>query len=151
MKVTVEPVTPAASEDWCRLRSAFWSSRSEDEHRGTIAAFFAGHTSEPAAAYLARATDGACVGLLELSIRAYAEGCRQPNPAYVEGIYVDPAWRRSRVAMQLLSTAEEWARSRGCVELASDSDPENQPSGDLHAKAGFRDVGLVRCWAKRLG
>lgn len=150
MKVTIAPVSPAVSEDWCRLRQAFWSSRTEDEHRRVIADFLVGRIREPAAVFLAQSESGVWIGLLELSIRAYAEGCRDSHPAYVEGIYVVPEFRRAGVATQLLAEAERWSRSRGCTEIASDSAPDNRSSGGLHAKAGFRDVGLVRCWAKRL-
>lgn len=150
MSITIEAVAPAASEDWHRLRCQFWPSHDADEHRHTIAEFFTGQLDEPAAVFLARTQEGKCVGLLELSIRAYAEGCADPNPAYIEGIYVDPEFRQSGIASQLMESAESWARQRGCSEMASDTAPDNQPSAGLHAKSGFRDVGLVRCWTKRL-
>lgn len=150
MKIAIEAVTPEAGEDWHRLRTVFWPSREVDEHRRAIEQFFAGTINEPAAVFLARTDAGECVGLLEMSIRAFAEGCAHPNPAYIEGIYVDPSFRQSGVASQLMASAETWAQAQGCSELASDTAPDNAPSAGLHAKAGFRDVGLVRCWAKRL-
>jgi aminoglycoside 6'-N-acetyltransferase I len=150
MKLTVEAVSSATSQEWLRLRKAFWSNRSETEHNQTIEDFLVGHISEPAAVFLARSEDHGYVGLLELSIRAYSEGCEAPNPAYIEGVYVKEGSRRSGVAHQLIAAAEEWARARGCCDLGSDSAPENNASAGLHHNVGFRDIGLVRCWAKRL-
>lgn len=149
MNARVEPVTAARADDWCRLRTALWSGRGDGHHRREIERFFAGELAEPAAVFLAW-VDGAAIGLVELSIRAYAEGCYHPRPAYVEGIYVEPAHRGAGVAQQLLTAADAWARARGCRELASDSAPDNAASGAMHTRAGFRDIGLVRCWAKRL-
>lgn len=151
MNVTVEAVAEATAADWLRLRSEFWPSRDPNEHRVTLARFFTGEVPEPAAAFLARDETGRAIGLIELSIRAYAEGCHQPNPAYVEGVYVVPDCRLTGVASQLLAQAEQWARAQGCRDLASDSDPANKASAALHTAAGFRDIGVVRCWAKRLG
>lgn len=150
MTLTIQAVSEADTADWLTLRRALWPETAGDGHRAEVADFFARRAAEPLAVWLARTATGEAVGLLEMSIRASAEGCEQPNPAYVEGIYVVPHYRRSGVGRQLLATAEAWARARGCREIASDTLPDNTPSAGLHAAAGFQDVGLVRCWAKRL-
>jgi aminoglycoside 6'-N-acetyltransferase I len=148
--LTIQAVSEADTADWLTLRRALWPETAGDGHRAEVADFFARRAAEPLAVWLARTATGEAVGLLEMSIRASAEGCEQPNPAYVEGIYVVPHYRRSGVGRQLLATAEAWARARGCREIASDTLPDNTPSAGLHAAAGFQAVGLVRCWAKRL-
>lgn len=150
MSVSINEVTGGDAADWLQLRAALWPDHDEAEHRAEVASFFAGRLAEPMAVWLARNATGEAVGFVELSIRAHAEGCDRPNPAYVEGIYVVPEHRRSGVGHQLLTAADAWARARGCVEIASDTAPENTASGGLHRAAGYRDIGLVRCWAKRL-
>jgi len=150
MKVKIEAVSSSTSVDWHRLRCALWSNHGEEEHRQEIADFIEGRAKEPAAVFLARSDEGDFVGLIELSIRAYADGCEQPNPAYVEGVYVAPTDRRQGIARQLLKAAEDWARENGCSEIASDSLPDNSPSAELHTASGFRDAGLIQCWIKPL-
>jgi aminoglycoside 6'-N-acetyltransferase I len=150
MSLSIRPAGGADTADWLRLRCALWPEQSPEEHRAEVAEFFAGGLAEPQAVWMARSATGEAVGFVELSIRAHAEGCERPNPAYVEGIYVVPEQRRSGVGRQLLAAADAWARSRGCSEIASDTAPDNTPSAGLHAAAGFQDAGLVRCWAKRL-
>jgi len=150
MKVKIEAVSASASEDWLRLRCALWPESGMGKHREEMAAYFEGLAKEPAAVFLARKESGGSIGLLELSLRAYAEGCDQPNPAYVEGIYVEEAHRRQGIARQLMEFAEDWAREQGCCEIASDSSPENTKSAAMHEASGFRDAGLVQCWIKPL-
>ncbi len=150
MIVEIEAVSAATSEDWHRLRCALWSHHGAEKHLAEIAAFLEGGAEEPAAVFLARSEGREYVGLLELSIRAYAEGCEEANPAYVEGIYVAPTHRRQGIAQQMLEAAEDWARGKGCSEIASDSLPDNAASADLHTVSGFRDAGLIQCWIKPL-
>ena len=98
------------------------------------------------------AEDGAgCpVGFAELSIRAYAEGCRSDRVAYLEGWFVVPKARRHGVGRALIAAAEAWGRSQGCREFASDAQPDNEVGAAAHRALGFREVGLVRCFRKDL-
>ena len=150
VKMKIEAVSASISEDWHRLRCALWPDHGVKEHRQEIAGFLSGSTTEPAAVFLALSDEGNFVGLIELSIRVYAEGCKQANPAYVEGIYVSPGQRRQGIARKLLCSAEDWARENGCGEIASDSLPDNTPSAELHTSTEFQDAGLIQCWIKPL-
>jgi aminoglycoside 6'-N-acetyltransferase I len=81
---------------------------------------------------LAEDAVGDIVGIAELSIRAYAEGCRTDRVAYLEGWYVVPEARRQGVGRALIESAEEWARAQGCTEFASDIQPANEVSAAAH-------------------
>ena len=134
---------------WLRLRRALWPEGSEAEHAQEIEAYFAGHAPEPQAVLLAE-EDGRVVGHAELSIRPCAEGCESSRVAYLEGWFVDPRARGRGVGRALVAAAEEWARSQGCTEFASDTQPDNEVSIAAHRALGFTDVGLVRCFRKEL-
>ncbi len=95
--------------------------------------------------------DERLVGLAELSVRPWAEGCSTSQVGYLEGWYVAPDYRRSGVGRELLAASERWARDRGCREFASDATSDNQVSRDVHLACGFREVGLIRCFHKALG
>lgn len=146
----IRPATSADSANWLRLRVALWPDGCEAEHAREIACYFAGEGPfEPAEVLLAEA-DGEPLGFVELSIRPYAEGCKTQRVAYLEGWYVIPDARRQGVGGRLIAAAEAWGREQGCTEFASDADPDNSVSLRAHLAAGFEDVGLVRCFSKKL-
>lgn len=148
--VSVRPAGPSDAPSWLRLRRALWPDGPEAEHRDAIARFFSGEAREPMAVLLAEDGEGRAVGLAELSIRAYAEGCRTDRVAYLEGWYVVPEARRRGVGRALIGAAEDWGRAQGCTEFASDAAPDNEVSAAAHRALGFVDVGLVRCFRKDL-
>jgi len=148
--ITVRPAQPRDAAAWLQLRRALWPERSEAEHREDIDRFLAGDGREPLAVLLAEDGAGCPVGLAELSIRGYAEGCGSNRVAYLEGWFVVPKARRSGVGRALIVAAEEWGRSQGCSEFASDAQPDNEVSAAAHRALGFIEVGLVRCFRKDL-
>src|SRR5437660_11767174 len=116
------PARHAAS--WLELRHALWPVGSQAEHRETIARFLAGDAQEPIAVLLAEDGAGGPVGLAELSIRPYAEGCQGDRVAYLEGWFVVPGARGRGVGRALIAAAEDWGRAQGCREFASDAEPD---------------------------
>lgn len=148
--ITVRPAKPSDAAAWLQLRHALWPEGSEGEHREAIDRFFVGDAREPLVVLLAENGAGCPIGLAELSIRAHAEGCRGDRVAYLEGWFVAPKARGRGVGRALIVAAEEWGRSRGCREFASDSQADNEVSGAAHRALGFAEVGLVRCFRKDL-
>ena len=50
----------------------------------------------------------------------------------------------------MIAAAEEWGRSEGCAESASDAEAGNEMSLAAHRAAGFSEVGLIRCFRRDL-
>jgi aminoglycoside 6'-N-acetyltransferase I len=148
--IDVRPAKWSDAAAWLQLRQALWPDRSDAEQREEIDRFFAGDAREPLAVLLADDGAGCPVGLAELSIRAYAEGCRSDRVAYLEGWFVAPKARGRGVGRALIVAAEEWGRSHGCREFASDAQPDNEVGAAAHRALGFVEVGLVRCFRKDL-
>jgi len=146
----VRPVERSDAAAWLRMRHALWPEGTQSEHGKEIERFLAGDAAEPLAVLIAHDVSGEPVGFAELSIRPHAEGCRTDRVAYLEGWFVEAAARRRGVGRLLVRAAEEWARARGCAELASDARAEDAGSLAAHAAAGFEDAGLVRCFRKEL-
>lgn len=90
-------------------------------------------------------------GFVEVGIRSYAEGGPDGPAAYIEGIWVEPEWRRRGIAGALLAAAEDWARGRGLDWLGSDALIDNAPSHAWHEAAGFAEVERLVVFGKRLG
>lgn len=94
--------------------------------------------SLPLAELVCDAGDGTLLGFLEVGLRSHADGCDPVRPVgYVEGWYVAGSHRRQGIGAQLLRAAEEWARSKGCREMASDALLENEVSQRAHQALGF--------------
>jgi aminoglycoside 6'-N-acetyltransferase I len=149
-RIAVRPVSPGDADAWSRLRHALWPDGTEAEHREEIDQFFAGRAREPKAVLVAEDAAAHVIGVAELSIRPHAEGCHGDRVAYLEGWFVVPEARGFGVGRALVAAAEEWGRSQGCSEFASDAEADNAVSAAAHRALGFTEVGLVRCFRKDL-
>lgn len=147
--MSVRPMTPSDIDSWVEMRRALWPEGGAYQHFLEATVFFEAGDAVEGAALIAE-EDGRAVGLAEVSIRPYAEGCRTNRVGFLEGWYVVPDARRRGVGAALVAAAEEWARAQGCTELASDTEPDNHVSAEAHRALGFTDVGLVRCFRKDL-
>jgi len=58
----------------------------------------------------------------------------------VEGWFVKESLRRRGLGAQLLAAAEDWARSHGCVEMASDTWIDSSLSQRVHEVLAFEVV-----------
>lgn len=137
--MTVRPIGPGDLEVWHRMRCALWPDAAPGELLEEAEAYFRG-AGPLQAVFLGVGTAGEPVGMLELSLRSIAEGCRTTPVPYVEGWYVMPEARRRGLGRELMGAAESWARERGDVEIASDALIDNLPSERAHRALGFVEV-----------
>src|SRR3989440_10514970 len=110
--ITVRPATPSDAAAWLELRHALWPDGSQAEQREAIDRFFAGDAQEPLAVLLAEDGAGGPVGLAELSIRQYAEGCQGDRVACLPGWFVGPGARRGGRGRALIASREGWWRAQ---------------------------------------
>lgn len=92
---------------------------------------------EPDEVLLAITGDDEVVAHVELSLRYDIEGLAGVRTGYVEGLFVEEAYRASGVALKLLRAAESWARDRACEAFASDRDDRVI----IHARYGGAAIG----------
>ena len=94
---------------------------------------------------------GIPVGFAQCSLRYdYVEGPETSPVGYLEGIFVQEAYRRRGYAGELLSECEKWAREKGCREFASDCEAVNDGSFRFHMAAGFDEANRIICFTKKL-
>ena len=106
--------------------------------------------SENAACFLA-CEQGRAVGFAQCQLRRdYVEGTKTSPVGYLEGIFVEAAFRRKDCARQLLNACEAWAKERGCAEFASDCELDNADSLRFHLAVGFEEANRVICFRKDL-
>jgi aminoglycoside 6'-N-acetyltransferase I len=143
----IASITAAGLEDWLALRQALWSW-SETEHRAEAVAAL---QNPDAMAFLARDSGGSAIGFAEASLRHdYVNGCATSPVGFLEGIYVKEGHRRQGVARALCRAVEDWTRSRGASELASDAFLDNSASHRMHGALGFSETERVVYFRKDL-
>jgi aminoglycoside 6'-N-acetyltransferase I len=140
--MTVRAATKADAAAWCALRAALWPEADRDELRAEADAHFAGG-GLVAAIFLWESPNRQLLGMIELSLRPYADGCVSSPVPYVEGWYVVPSARGHGIGRALMDAAEDWARAQGHTEMASDVLIANAPSETAHKALGFDEVERV--------
>jgi aminoglycoside 6'-N-acetyltransferase I len=127
-----------------RLRTALWPDSAEIFEREVSEIL----NREHLASFVTQ-REAELVGFVEVSLRAYAEGC-ESTVGYLEGWYVAPTHRKTGLGRRLVEAAEDWARAKGCTEMASDSEVSNTQSHRAHARLGYREVERIVCFRKLL-
>ena len=95
--------------------------------------------------------DGRTIGFAQCQFRRdYVEGTESSPVGYLEGVFVEPTHRRKGYASQLVQACEDWVRSKGCTEFASDCELNNTDSLAFHLHSGFREANRIICFTKKL-
>ena len=147
--ISIAVATREDAADWAAMRQALWPNGNPGQHAADIAETLAapGDTIN----FIAWADDGRPAGFAEAGLRHdYVNGTESSPVAFLEGIYVAPAFRRTGVARQLVEAVENWAQQQGCSELASDTGIANIPSQKLHDALGFTETQRVVYFRKLL-
>jgi aminoglycoside 6'-N-acetyltransferase I len=145
--IQIREALAADQADWIAMRSELWPG-SDADHRAEVATYFSART--PQTVTLVAVHDQRLIGFLELSSRDYAQGCETSPVAYIEGWYVETAFRRGGVGRKLVHAAEAWARNAGYRELSSDAEASNDGSIRAHTALGYERAPDIVCFRKAL-
>jgi aminoglycoside 6'-N-acetyltransferase I len=147
--IFIERCSSLDQPGWLELRLALWSDATADDHRGYMAIALA--QPERFLQLMVYAAPRTPIGFIEGSIRLdYVNGTETSPVGFVEGVYVIESWRRRGIARQLYEAIGDWAKARGCRELASDALLANVASQRAHAALGFRETERVVYFTKPL-
>ncbi|CAM5764451.1 aminoglycoside N(6')-acetyltransferase type 1 [Labrys miyagiensis] len=137
----IERSSIADLDDWTRMREALWPSEGLERHRQECMRMLA--QPQACVAFLAR-VDSTSAGFAEASLRRdHVNGCETSPVGFLEGIYVEPGWRRCGVARALVEAVRRWTLVQGCSELASDVLLDNELSQQMHNALGFEETERV--------
>ena len=107
-------------------------------------------TSEDIPLYL-YIKNNVAVGFAQCQLRRdYVEGIETSPVGYLEGVYVEPYYRKRGYGKVLVKACEDWAKSKGCIEFASDCELHNTDSLAFHLHTGFAEANRIICFTKKL-
>jgi aminoglycoside 6'-N-acetyltransferase I len=146
MEITIRNVTQEDKTEWLHMRKGIWPEAPQeylDFDMDEILAsdidlvIFVCDRDRP-------------IGLTEARIRDYGEGCETSPVGYLEGWFVQEEYRGKGIVGIMTQAAENWARGKGCTEMASDTWLDNEPSIRAHIKLGYDEVERLVHFVKKL-
>ena len=127
----IEKVTRKNKVEFEKILKQFWSDATLEDCKSD---------AKKTAQFMYK-LDDKYVGFLTCSIRTeYVAGCEGKKVGYLDGIYVLDEYRHKGIATKLLNYFENWAKSKGLKEIASDLEIDNIVSLQFHQKMGFEVV-----------
>ena len=148
----VRPIEAHDADAWLDMRARLWPDADRLGLSREVQSFLAGGDDKGMldAAFVAEDESGRIVGFLELSVRAFSDGCDSAPVPHVEGWFVHGTHRGEGIGRSLVRAAEEWSRGRGFTELASDAELANIHAQQAHRHLGFEEVDRLVKFRKRL-
>lgn len=134
-------------ESVVNLALALWESSSVNELTDEFTEIISNESAEIFLKY----ENSEPIGFAQCSLRQdYVEGTESSPVGYLEGIYVKEKFRNRGYAKELLRACEEWAKSKGCSEFASDCELDNENSILFHKAVNFTEANRIICFSKKL-
>ena len=128
--------TAADRSEWLRMRRLLWPKEKpaglEDDMDSVL-------QDRQTPVFVVERPGGRLGGFLEAATRPYADGCDTRPVGYIEGWFVDADLRQQGLGRRLVAAAEDWARSLGLRQMASDTDLTNQAGLLAHLGLGYQE------------
>jgi aminoglycoside 6'-N-acetyltransferase I len=147
MSYTIRRATPEDKSEWLRMRHGLWPEAPLDYLSLDLDKLL---NNSDAGIFVASDSQGQLIGFIEVGLRDRAESCETSPVGYIEAWYVDPHVRGQKLGRDLVHTAEQWAREKGCAEIASDTWLDNETSIAAHLKLGYYEADRLVHFVKRL-
>ena len=147
MSFSIRRATAEDKPDWLRMRQGLWP----DAPIEYLNFDMDDRLADPDyAVFVASHEDEELVAFIEAGLRDYGEGCETSPVGYIEAWYVDEHIRGQKLGREMVYAAEQWAREKGCREMASDTWLENEASIAAHLKLGYEEADRLVHFVKRL-
>lgn len=145
--IHIEEVSKESFNKWVDMGLELWPDNEKEDLTEIFNEIF---DSEKETGFLYK-NNNEYIGFINVSLRHdYVAGCDSSPVGYVEGVYVKEEYRENGIARELLKIGEEWATSKGCTEMGSDIEIDNNISYKFHEKCGFTEVEKVICFIKEI-
>jgi aminoglycoside 6'-N-acetyltransferase I len=147
MEFTVRQMGAGDRTIWAEMRVALWPDETPQAATEMTDGLLG---DEDVWGLIAEATDGTAIGFAEIAVREYANGCDSRPVAFLEGVWVNPQFRRRGIGTRLVAHAEAFLAARGFRELGSDTQIDNGASQAAHLAWGFSETERVVYFRKLL-
>jgi aminoglycoside 6'-N-acetyltransferase I len=146
MKIAIRRATQDNKAEWLRMRKGVWPEAPDEYLDYDMDDVLSSNRNAVFFALI----EGVPVGMIEAHLRESAEGCFSSPVGYIEAWFVDENLRGKGIAGALTDAAENWAREKGCTDMASDTWLDNAASIRAHAKMGYTEVERLVHFVKQL-
>ncbi len=143
----IRQATVADKTEWLRMRHLLWPDVEPEDLLQEMDRILADSLMP---VFVLPRPDGTLGGFIEVGTRKYADGCITAPVGYIEGWFIDEDLRGKGLGHELVRTAEDWARSQGLREMASDTWLDNDLSIRAHLAMGYEEVERLIHFAKTL-
>jgi aminoglycoside 6'-N-acetyltransferase I len=150
---TVRPAQLDDADEIAKMCELLWPDTPANKHRDEITTLLTSGRSGtlPATIFVTQDETGKLTGFLQAGLRSHADGCDTAHPVgFVEGWFVHEPLRQHGIGRALMLAAEQWARTQGCTEMASDTWINHTLSQTAHQTLGFEIVDRCVHFRKRL-
>lgn len=141
--IRVRPAHISDRDEIAKMCALLWPDASAEEHGRDIGLVLNSgkYGALPATIFVSSTEDDALTGFLQVGLRSHADGCDPSHPVgFIEGWFVYEPLRGRGIGKALMRTAEDWSRSHGCIEIASDTWIDHMLSQKVHEAVGFQVV-----------
>lgn len=132
---------------WKVFRQALYTDVDSRFHDEEMQWLFA---SDETGCFLVWSESGDAIGLLELTLRNFVDGCVGGPVGYIEGIYLIPEQRAQGHGKRMIEFAAEWSRQHGCKSMATDAEIPNTDAQQFYRNLGFNEGWRVVGFTKSL-
>ena len=127
-------------EIWSEVRAQLWPIQNPKEHLRELEIITKLMTY---VGWVAFSNEDKPLGLVEASLRPFANGCKDSPTVFLEGIWVNPGSQIQGTGSKLLKEVEAWAKKNHIYEMGSDVDLSNIKSQRIHNFWGFKETQKV--------
>lgn len=131
------PVTRDEFSQWKEMRKAVFSELDDAYHDEEMEKII---SSNEWYCYFLKDKNNTILGLVELSSRNIVDGCLSSPVAYLEGLYLKPAYQGKGNGREVIAMILEWCRDRGFSELATDTEITNTNAQNFYQAVGFQET-----------
>ena len=134
MPIVYHGLQPSDLGPFLKMAQKLWPHFDE----GELGQFLNHSLSKKQMVFIARGPAGTYVGFSIFSIRTdYVEGACQSPTGYLEGVFVEPAYRKMGIAREFVRLGEGWCRENGCAQMGSDTWLTAKEAREFHKSIGF--------------
>ncbi len=147
LDVTIREMRGIDKDLWLGMYRKLWPDHTDEALLAEIGRIGA---SSKRSAYVAE-INGLALGFAEYALRDYANGCNSQPVPFLEGVWVDEAYRGRGIANALIEYLVTQAERAGFTEFGSDVELTNYSSQLMHERLGFEQTEKVIYYRKVLG